>query len=236
MKSLTVIFSFNSPRYTHRCYNELLIGNPSWNELLVLDNSSRKSVARTPHTTWIGDGNIGHGGMIDWVLRQDLEQYDYVGMINNDTHGYAPGFVKRLLSYVDSRTGIISPAIHQGGSIWSTMLHDPRVSVRSHNFIETIAPWYSRPLLQQMRKLCPYEYYGQIDRAVSILSCRAGLENLLVHALPITHVTNIDPVNTDVVSDDYQQWIYEVKAWYDSRPEIAGCSDVWPDQINSTDW
>lgn len=236
MKTLTVIFSFNTPRRTHRCYNELLLRNPSWNRLLVLDNSSRRNVARTPHTHWIGDGNIGHGGMIDWVLRQNLDQYDFVGMINNDTFDYVPGFVSQLLSRAGHDTGIISPSIKPGGSMWSTMLHDTRAAARPHNFIETIAPWYSRPLLQEMRKLCPFEYFGQIDRAVSVVSCRLGLQNIIVNKLAITHEAGIGRTELGTVHDYHSRWRQSVKAWHDAHAEIAGLEDIWPDQINSTNW
>lgn len=238
LKTLTVIFSFNTPARTHRCYNELLLNNPDWNRLVVLDNSAADKVCRTPDTVWLGEENRGHGGMIDWVLendRFDAAEFDLVGMINNDTYDYQPHFMAQLVSHAYPATGILSPAIKPGGSVWPTMLKCGE-GIRPTNFIETIAPWYGRRMIPLLRELRPMEWFGHLDRAVSILARRHSLVNTVIDDLAITHEAGKGRDELGTREDYCNRWRETVRAWYDAHPQIAGLHDVWPDEINARDW
>jgi hypothetical protein len=245
MKILTVIFSYNTPARTMRCYNELLIGCPDWHKLVILDNSREDLIPQTPHTQHIGSDNRGHGGMIDYVLKQllcgqpQVAGYDLVGMINNDTYDYAPNFIQQLAAAVQDisahRRGIITPAIKLGGTVWPTM-EKQGTGARRCNFIETIAPWYGPRLLQDMVNLCPMEYYGHIDRAISIRARMLGLQNIVVDDLQITHEAGKGRDELGTRQEYCERWRGSVKAWYDAHPEICGLDEVWPEEINLTDW
>lgn len=243
MNVLTVIFSFNTPARTHRCYNELSLNNPSWNKLVVLDNSdSHDKVCWTPDTVWISHGNIGHGGMIDHVLNDmvgDSEKFDYVGMLNNDTYGYHPRFMERLLPIFQlPDLGLVSPAILPGGSCWPCMTYDPEnpTLYRKSNFVETIAPWYSSDVVGMLQSLQPMEWFGHIDRAISIQACKAGLRNVVVDDLPITHEAGKGRDELGTREDYCNRWRDTVSAWYAANPAIADLVDVWPDEINTRNW
>lgn len=247
MKVLTVIFSYNTPARTIRCYNELLLHKPDWHDLLILDNSSSDElIPRTPHTTHLGKENRGHGGMIDFVLNDLLHcgtnpgGYGLVGMINNDTYDYAPRFIETLVDAVAGipvhRLGIISPAIKQGGTVWPTMQKQGHEPARQTNFIETIAPWYGPRLLCDMAKLCPMEYFGYIDRAVSIRAKMLGLQNVVVDSLEIFHEAGKAREELGTQQDVHARWRTSVKAWYDSHAELKGLDEIWPEEINSSDW
>ena len=245
MKVLTVIFSYNTPARTMRCYNELLIGKPDWHDLVILDNSREDLIPRTPHTHHIGSENRGHGGMIDYVLQTllhgvpNMSGYGLVGMVNNDTYDYATNFIQQLTAAVKDvnvyRLGIVSPAIKLGGTVWPAM-ESKGGEPRRCNFIETIAPWYGPRLLQDMVKLCPMEYYGHIDRAISIRSRMLGLQNIVVDGLQITHEAGKGRDELGTRQEYCERWRGSVKAWYDAHPEIRGLDEVWPEEINLTDW
>lgn len=245
MNVLTVIFSFNTPARTHRCYNELSLNNPSWNKLVVLDNSTEHAkVCWTPDTIWLHPENRGHGGMIDYVLdhfKQEIldHEFDYVGMLNNDTYGYHPRFMERLLPILQQPDmGIVSPAILPGGSCWPCMTYDPQnpTMFRASNFVETIAPWYSQSLLRQFFALQPMEWFGHIDRAVSILARKSSLRNVVVDDLPITHEAGKGRDELGTREDYINRWRHTVADWYAAHPEIADLVEVWPDEINSRNW
>ena len=245
MNVLTVIFSFNTPARTMRCYNELALFKPDWHEIVVLDNSRKDLVAQTPNTVWIGEENRGHGGMIDYVLKEllhgvpHMQGYSLVGMLNNDTYDYAPRFISKLTKAVEGvaehRLGIVSPAVKKGGTVWPTMERQGS-GVRPCNFIETIAPWYGPRLLRDMLQLCPMEYYGHIDRAISIRARQLGLQNLMVDSLEITHEAGRGRDELGTRQEYCERWRGSVKAWYDAHEEIRGLDEVWPEEINSTDW
>lgn len=238
MKVLTVVLSYNTPARTIRCFNELCILKPDWHDVIILDNSRKDLIPYTPRTVWIGEQNVGHGGMLDHAIRKlPTLKYDFVGLINNDTYDYAPRFIEKLMAHANERTGIISPSIKPGGSVWPTMLHDDKDSrVRDTNFVETIAPWYSRELFKAMAQLCPMEYFGYIDRAVSICSKRCGFNNTIVNELAITHEAGIGRKEVGTYDDFCARSRDSIAAWYAATPAVRGLENVWPEEINATDW
>jgi hypothetical protein len=240
MKVLTVVLSYNTPARTLRCYNELCILKPDWHKVLILDNSKEKLVPRTPNTIWLGEENRGHGGMLDYVFKDILRGtdagFDLVGIINNDTYDYAPRFIEKLTKWAIGEIGIISPAIKPGGSCWPSMMRTPSHNAHMTNFVETIAPWYGPKLIMALQKLCPMEYFGYIDRAASITAKRLGLNNIIVDELEITHEAGIGRKELGTYADFCARSKDSIAAWYATHPEIADLVEVWPDEINSTDW
>lgn len=235
----SIIFSYNDPVRVLRCYGELLRTRSQFHDVLILDNSAdgqSPQSPQTPDTIYLGSQNIGHGGMIDRAVGIGLDnKYGFVGMLNCDTWGYRKDFILQMRLYMNDKTvGMISPSIIKG-SVWPTMAqqnHGPHPRVRDSNFIETIAPYYSRGLLTAMAELCPFEKYGYVDRALSVLSLRAGFKNRIVDATGIYHDAG-EGMAAEARADLQNNWRDSLAAWLAKHPVIADTLDMWPEDINN---
>lgn len=229
----SIIFSYNDPVRVLRCYGELLRTRTENHRIFVLDNSRPGLGAKTPDTIWLGEDNVGHGGMIDFVVGwADAEHYDFVGMLNCDTWGYRKDFMQRMLPYMDDTIGMISPAIAQG-SCWPCMSPAGKPpGARFSNFVETIAPYYNWRLLEAMQPLCPFEKYGYVDRALSVFSIRHGFRNRIVDATSIQHDAGAGMAD-DARAELQAKWRASLLAWCDGRQSIQDTPDLWPDEINA---
>ncbi len=236
MKVASVIFSYKDPVRVMRCYGELLRAKQKsvQHTIIILDNSPSSMCPQTPDTIWLGDQNVGHGGMIDFAV--GLEHYDFVGMLNCDTWGYGPDFLQQMFSgFILLHPGMVSPAI-VAGSCWPCMapqaMDHHMLPVRRSNFIETIAPYYSLALLRKMRELKPFEQYGYVDRALSVFSRRNGFKNYIVNNARIYHDAGAGmapPARTDLQTN----WQRSLQAWLERFPDLRDTYDMWPDEINA---
>lgn len=245
MKVASIIFSYKDPVRVLRCYGELLRvrQTAAKHTIIILDNSPSALCPQTPDTVWLGDKNLGHGGMIDHVLRIVVDgillgsdHFDFIGMLNCDTWGYQSNFLERMLPAMRaSRAGMISPAI-AAGSAWPCMAPQakgPQDSpVRCSNFVETIAPYYSHRLLATMSKLSPFEQYGYVDRTLSVFSIRCGFRNYVVDNTAIYHDAGAGMAPP--ARDDLQtNWQKSLQAWLEKHPDLQDTYDMWPDEINA---
>jgi hypothetical protein len=221
MKVLTVVCSYNTKAFTKRIFDE--IGTCKGHDFMILDNSNKpEEIPDFGKVHYMGPENVNFGGMIDWVLSNNelLNNYDFIGIFNNDTFGFSCYHIGVLQKYLDKETGIISFSVSpqydkHAGNMWTR-----GTSKRESSFIENIAPYFNTELLKYCQKLVPVQKHGLVDMAFSAISIDRGFKNYIIDEVNFHHIRSGTRKLTGSFDDYANTSGCDLARWIEQNPEL----------------
>lgn len=227
-KILIAICSYNSKNYTKRLYEEL-IQSEQYLDIIIIDNSNKEEeICDFGNVHFIGKENVEFGGMHDYTINLPLiEDYNFVGIFNNDIYGFTQDHFVTLQKYLNRKNGYISFSIssevdkaveysHNG-----IMKNKQNSVYRTTNFIENVAPIYNLALINELKKYCPIHKFGLIDFFMSRKSNELGLDNIIIDEHYFHHIRS----GTRKIVGSLQYYLdngtLETQRWKSRFPEIS---------------
>lgn len=221
MKIAIFICSYNSLEYTTRVYNELKDIRSI--DLYILDNSSKDNeIPNFNNTIHIGKDNVEFGGMHDWILNWNkFNDYDFIGIFNNDVFGFTHKHFDVLNSYLTDDIGYISFSISReydksANSMWTI----PGNKSRQVSFIENVCPIYNKRVLLELKKYSPIHRYALIDYFMSGKSNELGLKNIIIDEVSFNHIRSGVRKLTGSFNDYINKHHIATNEWINKHPEL----------------
>lgn len=188
---LIVICSYNSKEYTRKLYNDIC-SSEDLVDILILDNSSvTEQIPDFGNVHYMGPENVNFGGMHDWILRSEyLDEYEFIGIFNNDTFGFSSEHFEYLSDFLDyNKHGIVSFSISDEYDKSANIMWTKSDSeVRESNFIENVCPFYNTKLLKILKQYSPIDSYAMIDKIMSNMSITGGYKNIIIDKFNFHHI------------------------------------------------
>jgi len=219
MKILHIICSYNSKNLTERLYKELL---PQTKDLIVLENSSTPELMfESPHTKDLGRKNIGFGGMHDYIwANEEYKKYDYVAIWNNDVYGIPADFCNRLPNYLHNGIGMAVPALNPEGTGWFHMRKKGNW-IRETQHGEDAVGIFNTKLFPIFEMYSPMDFFGILDVTLSMLSKEEGYTNIIIDALPVTHMLSGARKEAGVNDTYTRESASSLHRWHNQFPHIG---------------
>lgn len=226
-KNLIFICSYNSKNYTKKLFDELSFCL-EYIDIIIIDNSNiKEEICDFGNCIHIGYENVEFGGMHDYILKMPIiENYEFIGIFNNDIFGFTSEHFKILQNYLNENTGYISFSISPDVDKAVTYAHGGIMKTRENsifrfsNFIENIAPIYNIKLIKELKKFSPIHKFGLIDYFMSRKSIDMGLNNIIIDNFYIHHVRSGVRKLTGSLQNYYDNGSIETENWKRRFPEI----------------
>jgi hypothetical protein len=187
-KILIIVCAYNSKDHTEKLYNELK-GVENIDILIVDNSSSAELISNFDPFIHIGFENVEYGGMHDFILNLDLiNNYDFVGIFNNDIFGFTNSHFEALHRYLADDIGYCSLSISPLHDARAGTMHPVNSTFREVYFIENVAPIYNIKLLRELKKFMPIHKFALIDVFMSIKSIELGMRNIIIDEVSFHHL------------------------------------------------
>jgi len=153
---LVATLNYNQPELTDNLVKQLQHDTTfSDHELMVVDNGSTKSIAKS--TTHKLEENLYFGGGLNTVLEYFLQtNHEYFVLFNNDLIFHGPRLLSNMVAEMeDSDLSLYSPAITNTGAdqcFWKQMWNWGTGTVREVQFIDFMCPVIRRDLAEAIVK------------------------------------------------------------------------------------
>jgi GT2 family glycosyltransferase len=148
--------NYNQPELTDNLVKQLQRGNDlSQHEIMVLDNGSTKTIARS--TTHQLSDNVFFGGGLNVIMEHFLQsKHEYFVLFNNDLIFHGPRLIDNMLREMqENDLALYSPSITNTGAdqcFWKQMWNWGTYSVRQVPFIDFMCLVMRRDLAEYITK------------------------------------------------------------------------------------
>lgn len=229
-KILIIICAYNSKNHTEKLYNELK--EVKGIDLLVVDNSSSADlISNFEPFIHIGFENVECGGMHDFILNMELiNNYDFVGIFNNDIFGFTNNHFEALHRYLAEDVGYCSLSISPVHDARAGIMHPVTSTFREVHFIENVAAIYNIKLLKELKKYMPIHRFALIDIFMSIKSIELDMRNIIIDEVSFHHLRGGVRKQTGSFEIYMRDHTAAYNKWLEEHPSLKNyyCS---PDQI-----
>ena len=192
---LIATLNHNLPDLTDNLVNQLK-RDPYFNqcELMVVDNGSKESLAKT--TTHQLEQNIFFGGGFNVVLDYFLNQTDheYLYFLNNDLIFHGPSFVSTSLrEAIQADAAVYSPSVINASidqCHWKQMWNWGK-GLREVRWIDFQCPLLRRDILQEIERFPQQLMYGWgLDFYAGCVAEKLGLKTIVSDTNTICHLNS----------------------------------------------